>query len=238
MAGFLWFCVFRHLENVPQEVKIIILAGALWQLPAWWLVVVPWNAWAEEQKGWGRNRGTGIAFAGRTFASEGGAYSEDTVRNILKSQVHFCALQFKGTWWTKFVWLFTKRLLVCWPLRWSSCGSQQQMRDELWPFLPGMKTFKATVSLALDRESAETQEGFFGKNKWTEIPCVSTGGHTGVCKCHMCLWVPPHLPGLCWGCSARVHSALPSEVNGRHILCPCCFSLTLQNLPCYLRNVI
>lgn len=49
------------------------------------------------------NRGTGIAFAGRMFVAEGGAYPEDTVQNILKSQVHFCSLQFKGTLQMQFV---------------------------------------------------------------------------------------------------------------------------------------
>lgn len=38
---------------------------------------------------------TGIAFADRMFVAEGGAYPEDTVRNILKSQVHFCSCNLK-----------------------------------------------------------------------------------------------------------------------------------------------
>lgn len=46
---------------------------------------------------------TGIAFAGRMLGTEGGAYPEDTVRNVLKSQVHFCSLQFKDTLQMQFV---------------------------------------------------------------------------------------------------------------------------------------
>jgi hypothetical protein len=51
---------------------------------------------------------TGIAFAGRMFVAEGGIYSEDTVRNILKSQVHFCSLEFKDTQQMQFVELLHK----------------------------------------------------------------------------------------------------------------------------------
>lgn len=46
---------------------------------------------------------TGIAFAGRMLVAEGGVYPEDTVKNILKSQVHFCSLQFKDTLQMQFV---------------------------------------------------------------------------------------------------------------------------------------
>ena len=49
------------------------------------------------------NRMTGIAFAGRMLVAEGGVYPEDTVRNILKSQVRFCSLQFKDTLQMQFV---------------------------------------------------------------------------------------------------------------------------------------
>lgn len=86
----------------PPKLKSSSLLGAWWQLPAWWLPGsflkrVGRGTWAEEG-----NRVTGIALLA-SFVAEGGAYPEDTVKNILKSQVRFCSLQFKDTLQMQFV---------------------------------------------------------------------------------------------------------------------------------------
>lgn len=69
------------------------------------------------------NRVTGIASAGRMFVAEGGAYPEDTVGNVSKSQVHFCSLQFKDTLQMQLVVTVSQNgYMASLFLSWCSCG--------------------------------------------------------------------------------------------------------------------